>query len=249
MLFQSCQCAGTPTAAAGSLVLQPCRSPSDVQREYLRQWKEVTARDGTIQPQTILSTLWFVPVWFKYNATPYILRYLVYCVWMVIKAAYFRWHTAMVLRGAPRYRPRKVVAYRGDGLREGRLIVRSELTCTQPASLSLHGAPLLVTCLVRQVVQALSLSCHPPSHVAVAFASRRASAPCAPACMLLAQWLPASPQMPSSLAFFHNLHTLCNILQAASWTHGWRSAAAGRRPSPGARQWSATTSRPGASAR
>ena len=82
-------------------VLYLCRSPSDVQREYLRQWKEVTARDGTVQPQTILSTLWFVPVWFKYNATPYILRYLVYCVWVVIKAAYFRWHKAMVLRGAP----------------------------------------------------------------------------------------------------------------------------------------------------
>ncbi|KAK9843399.1 hypothetical protein WJX81_000468 [Elliptochloris bilobata] len=75
------------------------QSPSDVAREYLRQWKEVTARDGTAQPQTILSTLWFVPVWFKYNATPYILRYLVYCLWVVIKAAYFRWHKAMVLQG------------------------------------------------------------------------------------------------------------------------------------------------------
>lgn len=53
-----------------------------------------------MQPQTILSTLWFVPVWFKYNATPYILRYLVYCVWTAVKAVYFRWHRAMVLRGA-----------------------------------------------------------------------------------------------------------------------------------------------------
>ena len=131
--FPSCECAGTPAAAVGSLVLQPCRSPSDVQREYLRQWKEITARDGTIQPQTILSTLWFVPVWFKYNATPYILRYLVYCVWMVIKAAHFRWHTAMILQGTPRYRPRKRVAYRGGGLREGPLLCSARLLS--------HGLP------------------------------------------------------------------------------------------------------------
>ena len=139
----NCQCAGTPTAAACSLALQLCRSPSDVQREYLRQWKEVTARDGTIQPQTILSTLWFVPVWFKYNATPYILRYLVYCVWTVIKAAYFRWHKAMVLRGAPRYRPRKHNAYRGSGLHWRRSNVHSALTCTRPVSIGLHSASLL----------------------------------------------------------------------------------------------------------
>lgn len=71
-----------------------------MQREYLRQWKEVTARDGTIEPQTILSTLWYIPVWFKYTCIPYILRYLFYCVWVVIKAAYFRLHKALVLQGA-----------------------------------------------------------------------------------------------------------------------------------------------------
>jgi hypothetical protein len=71
-----------------------------VQREYLRQWKEVTARDGTIQPQTILSTLWYLPVWFKYTCIPYILRYMLYCVWVVVKAAFFRLHKALVIQGA-----------------------------------------------------------------------------------------------------------------------------------------------------
>ena len=71
-----------------------------MQREYLRQWKEVTARDGTIQPQTVLSTLWYLPVWFKYTCIPYILRYMLYCVWVVVKAAYLRLHKALVIQGA-----------------------------------------------------------------------------------------------------------------------------------------------------
>ena len=76
------------------------RSRNDIQQSYIREWQKTTARDGNIQPQTILSTLWFVPMWMKYNAVPDILRYAWYMVWLQLKAAYHKYHSWAVLQGA-----------------------------------------------------------------------------------------------------------------------------------------------------
>ncbi|CAK0735923.1 hypothetical protein CVIRNUC_000662 [Coccomyxa viridis] len=76
------------------------RSRNDIQQSYIREWQKTTARDGNIQPQTILSTLWFVPMWMKYNAVPDILRYAWYMVWLQLKAAYHKYHAWAVLQGA-----------------------------------------------------------------------------------------------------------------------------------------------------
>ncbi len=75
------------------------RSRNDIQQSYIREWQKTTARDGNIKPQTILSTLWFVPIWLKYHAVPDILRYAWYMVWVKIVAAYRRYHTWAVLQG------------------------------------------------------------------------------------------------------------------------------------------------------
>ena len=75
------------------------RSRNDIQQSYIREWQKTTARDGNIKPQTVLSTLWFVPIWLKYNAVPDILRYAWYIVWVQIVAAYRRYHAWAVLQG------------------------------------------------------------------------------------------------------------------------------------------------------
>ena len=75
------------------------RSRNDIQQSYIREWQKTTARDGNIKPQTILSTLWYVPMWMKYHAVPDILRYAWYIVWLQIKAAYNKYHAWAVLQG------------------------------------------------------------------------------------------------------------------------------------------------------
>ena len=77
------------------------RSRNDIQQSYIREWQKTTARDGTIQPQTVLSTMWYVPIWLKYHAVPDILRYAWYSVWVYIVAAYRRYHAWAVLQGVP----------------------------------------------------------------------------------------------------------------------------------------------------
>jgi len=76
------------------------RSRNDIQQSYIREWQKTTARDGNIEPKTILSTLWYVPTWLKYHAVPYILRYAWYIVWLQIVAVYQKYHTWAVLQGA-----------------------------------------------------------------------------------------------------------------------------------------------------
>ena len=76
------------------------RSRNDIQQSYIREWQKTTARDGNINPQTILSTLWFVPIWLKYHAVPDILRYAWYMVWLRIVATYKRYHTWAIVQGA-----------------------------------------------------------------------------------------------------------------------------------------------------
>lgn len=76
------------------------RSRNDIQQSYIREWQKTTARDGNIKPQTILSTLWFVPIWLKYHAVPDILRYAWYMVWLRIVATYKRYHTWAIVQGA-----------------------------------------------------------------------------------------------------------------------------------------------------
>ena len=75
------------------------RSRNDIQQSYIREWQKTTARDGNIKPQTVLSTLWFVPIWLKHQAVPDILRYAWYIVWVKIVAAYRRYHAWAVLQG------------------------------------------------------------------------------------------------------------------------------------------------------
>ncbi|BDA40521.1 hypothetical protein COCOBI_01-1740 [Coccomyxa sp. Obi] len=76
------------------------RSRSDVEKDYIRQWKETTARDGSIKPRTFWSTIIFVPMWFKYEAIPEIVRYAWYIVWSALKVVHYKYHKWAVLQGA-----------------------------------------------------------------------------------------------------------------------------------------------------
>lgn len=77
-----------------------CRSRTDIELAYIRQWKRTTARDGQVKPQTLWSTLWFLPVWLKYQVVPEIMRYAWFIVWSALRRVYFRFHTWAVLQGA-----------------------------------------------------------------------------------------------------------------------------------------------------
>ena len=76
-----------------------CRSRFDIEQDYLRQWKETTARDGYEQPLTFLSFLWFVPVFVKFYVIPGPLRYLWWLVWVRIQAAQHALHKRVILQG------------------------------------------------------------------------------------------------------------------------------------------------------
>jgi hypothetical protein len=80
-------------------ILHPCRSRSDIEKSYIQQWKQTTARDGKIQPQTVWSTLWFVPIWVKYHVVPDIVRYAWFIVWTAMRAVYMKQHRWAVLQG------------------------------------------------------------------------------------------------------------------------------------------------------
>ena len=80
--------------------MHPCRSRSDIEKSYIKQWKQTTARDGKIKPQTVWSTLWFVPIWVKYHVVPDIVRYAWYIVWSAMRALYMKHHRWAVLQGA-----------------------------------------------------------------------------------------------------------------------------------------------------
>ncbi|KAK9916215.1 hypothetical protein WJX75_000147 [Coccomyxa subellipsoidea] len=75
-------------------------SRSDVEKDYIKQWKITTARDGSIKPPTFWSTLFFVPLWIKYEALPEIVRYAWYVVWSALKALHYKYHKWAVLQGA-----------------------------------------------------------------------------------------------------------------------------------------------------
>ena len=75
------------------------RSRSDVEKDYIRQWKETTARDGSIAPRTFWSTVIFVPMWIKYEAIPEIVRYAWYIVWSALKIVHNKYHKWAVLQG------------------------------------------------------------------------------------------------------------------------------------------------------
>ena len=81
-------------------ILHPCRSRSDIEKAYIQQWKQTTARDGKIQPQTVWSILWFVPIWIKYHVVPDIVRYAWFIVWSAARAVYMKQHRWAVLQGA-----------------------------------------------------------------------------------------------------------------------------------------------------
>lgn len=77
------------------------RSRSDIERDYVNGWKEVTARDGRpLPPMTPLSVLRFVPFWIKYVIVPEPLRFvwwLITCRWRAVE---HRVHRHLVLEGA-----------------------------------------------------------------------------------------------------------------------------------------------------
>jgi hypothetical protein len=54
-----------------------------------------------VKPQTVWSTLWFLPLWLKYHAVPDILRYAWFIVWSAARRMHFRFHAWAVLQGAP----------------------------------------------------------------------------------------------------------------------------------------------------
>ena len=82
-----------------NLWILACRSRTDIERAYIRQWKRTTARDGDVKPQTVLTTLGFIPIWLKYNAVPNIVRYVWFIVWSAVRRQYLRFHTWAVLQG------------------------------------------------------------------------------------------------------------------------------------------------------
>ena len=81
--------------------LPMCRSRSDIERDYINSWKEITARDGrALPPLTILSVLRFVPYWLKYVVIPEPLRFVWFLIWSQMKAVEHRLHRQLVLQGA-----------------------------------------------------------------------------------------------------------------------------------------------------
>ncbi len=72
-----------------------------MEKDYIKQWKITTARDGSIKPRTFWSTIFFVPLWFKYEVVPEIVRYAWFIVWSAAKALHYKYHKWAVLQGTP----------------------------------------------------------------------------------------------------------------------------------------------------
>lgn len=77
------------------------RSRADIERSYLRQWQEVTARgaEGS-RRMTVFSALAYLPQWAKYTLVPDFVRFLWWLVWVRICAVAHFFHRRAVKQGA-----------------------------------------------------------------------------------------------------------------------------------------------------
>lgn len=76
------------------------RSRYDIDQDYIKQWKETTARDSEPRKVTPWSFLWFVPVFIKYHVIPGQLRYAWWLVWSAVLLATYQIRKRLVLQGA-----------------------------------------------------------------------------------------------------------------------------------------------------
>ena len=81
------------------LLAAPVRSRYDIEQDYIKQWKEVTARDNEPKKVTPLSFLWFVPVFVKYHVIPGPVRYVWWLVWSAFLRARYQIRKRLVLQG------------------------------------------------------------------------------------------------------------------------------------------------------
>lgn len=98
------RCRQSPCPAIQAAQIKPAynkyRSRYDIDQDYIKQWKEITARDSIPKKVTPLSFLWFVPIFVKYHMVPGVLRYAWWLVWSAILAARYQARKHLVLQGA-----------------------------------------------------------------------------------------------------------------------------------------------------
>lgn len=81
------------------LLAAALRSRYEIEQDYIKQWKEVTARDSEPKKVTPLSFLWFVPVFVKYHVIPGPVRYVWWLVWSAFLRARYQIRKRLVLQG------------------------------------------------------------------------------------------------------------------------------------------------------
>lgn len=81
------------------LLAAALRSRYDIEQDYIKQWKEVTARDSEPRKVTPFSFLWFVPVFIKYHVIPGPVRYVWWLVWSAFLRARYQIRKRLVLQG------------------------------------------------------------------------------------------------------------------------------------------------------
>lgn len=63
------------------------RTAKDIEQDYIKLWKDITVRDPSgVQPVTLRSSLYFVPAWIKYEATPLPVRFVWNFIWIHLMA-------------------------------------------------------------------------------------------------------------------------------------------------------------------
>ncbi|KAL0040877.1 hypothetical protein WJX79_008249 [Trebouxia sp. C0005] len=76
------------------------RSRYDIDQDYIKRWKEVTARDSQPKHVTPWSFLWFVPLFIKYHVIPGQIRYAWWLVWSAMLVARYQIRKRLILQGA-----------------------------------------------------------------------------------------------------------------------------------------------------
>ncbi|KAK9823979.1 hypothetical protein WJX72_006749 [[Myrmecia] bisecta] len=76
------------------------RSRSDLEADYVKEWRDIANLGDTSRPLTAWSVLWFVPVWINYTLLPEVVRFLGFSVKAALLALWYQAHKRMVLQGA-----------------------------------------------------------------------------------------------------------------------------------------------------
>ena len=76
-----------------------CRSPGELSRYAIQQWKELSAQDVSLPPLTAWSKLVFALSWVKYTVVPEPIRYVCFCIWACLCTAWAPFHKRLTLQG------------------------------------------------------------------------------------------------------------------------------------------------------